>query len=95
MTVMRFLSLVLLLMTALLVNNLWLSDTASHKHIIELEADLETIQTENQRLSTRNELLDRKVNDIKNNEEAREELAREHLGLIQKDETIFYFTPSE
>lgn len=95
MTIMRFLSLVLLLMSALLVNNLWFSDTASSKRIIELEADLEAIQAENQRLSARNDMLDRKVNDIKNNEEAREELAREHLGLIQKDETIFYFTPSE
>ena len=92
---MQLLSAVLLLVLGLLINNLWFNESTGVKRLAELEKELEIQKSEHERLVSNNERIEQVVNGIKYSVEAREELARKHLGLIQKNETFFHFTPAD
>ena len=67
---------------------LWLGD-GGIPEVIELENEIETVQTEVNRLQERNKALDAEVQDLKKGIEAIEERARSEMGMIKQDETYY------
>ena len=57
--------------------------------MLELEAEIETVQSEVNTLKERNRALNAEVMDLKKGIEAIEERARSEMGMIKKDE-IYY-----
>src|SRR5699024_12844715 len=95
MNLMQLLSAVLLLVLGLLINNLWFNESTGVKRLAELEKELEIQKSEHERLVSNNERIEQVVNGIKYSVEAREELARKHLGLFHKYKTFFHFTQAD
>ena len=67
---------------------LWLDD-GGIPEVLELEAEIETVQSEVNTLKERNRALNAEVMDLKKGIEAIEERARSEMGMIKKDE-IYY-----
>ena len=67
---------------------LWLGD-GGIPEVLELEAEIETVQSEVNTLKERNRALNAEVMDLKKGIEAIEERARSEMGMIKKDE-IYY-----
>lgn len=67
---------------------LWLGD-GGIPEVLELEAEIETVQSEVNTLQERNRALNAEVMDLKKGIEAIEERARSEMGMIKKDE-IYY-----
>jgi cell division protein FtsB len=67
---------------------LWLGD-GGIPEVLELEAEIETVQGEVNTLQERNRALNAEVMDLKKGIEAIEERARSEMGMIKKDE-IYY-----
>ena len=67
---------------------LWLDD-GGIPEVLELEAEIETVQGEVNTLQERNRALNAEVMDLKKGIEAIEERARSEMGMIKKDE-IYY-----
>ena len=67
---------------------LWLGD-GGIPEVLELEAEIETVQSEVNALQERNSALNAEVMDLKKGIEAIEERARSEMGMIKKDE-IYY-----
>ena len=67
---------------------LWLGD-GGIPEVLELEAEIETVQSEVNTLQERNRALNAEVLDLKKGIEAIEERARSEMGMIKKDE-IYY-----
>jgi len=67
---------------------LWLGD-GGIPEVLELEAEIETVQGEVNTLQERNRALNAEVLDLKKGIEAIEERARSEMGMIKKDE-IYY-----
>ena len=67
---------------------LWLGD-GGIPEVLELEAEIETVQGEVNTLQERNKALNAEVMDLKKGIEAIEERARSEMGMIKKDE-IYY-----
>ena len=60
--------------------------------ILELHAEVDSVNLENVLLAEKNKALEQEIQDIKSNAETLEHVAREELGMIHKGETFFYFT---
>jgi cell division protein FtsB len=85
---MRFLSLILAVLVALLQYPLWIGK-GSWLKVSELDQQLAAQVAENAKAKGRNDALEAEVRDLKQGTEAIEERARTDLGMIRKDE-VFY-----
>lgn len=92
---MHLLLLILLLVLGLLVKQTWFDEETGHKKLDDLQVSLEELKIQNQELIQQNNHIRQIINGIKHNYNAREELARKHLGLIKEDETFFHVIPSD
>ncbi len=90
---MRWPTLVLVLLIALLQYPLWLGK-GGWLRVWEVDRQLAAQREVNQKLETRNAGLDAEVRDLKNGYEAIEERARYELGYIKPDE-IFVQVPQK
>ena len=63
--------------------------------MLELEQEIETVQTEVNTLQERNKALNAEVMDLKKGIEAIEERARSEMGMIKKDEIYYQVIDSE
>jgi len=84
----RVIVVILVGLLALLQYRLWLGHGNLHE-VAQLEQTKEEKIVENQRMRERNLALVAEVQDLKQGEEAIEELARSEMGLIKADETFF------
>jgi len=73
---------------------LWLGD-GGIPEVLELEQEIETVQTEVNTLQERNKALNAEVMDLKKGIEAIEERARSEMGMIKKDEIYYQVIDSE
>ncbi len=85
---MKLVVLILFVLLIWLQYKLWLGD-GGIPEVVELENEIETVQTEVNRLQERNKALDAEVQDLKKGIEAIEERARSEMGMIKQDE-IYY-----
>ena len=85
---MKLIVAILLVLTIWLQYKLWLGD-GGIPEVLELEQEIETVQTRVEKLKERNKALDAEVMDLKTGIEAIEERARSEMGMIKKDE-IYY-----
>lgn len=90
---MRWPTLVLLVLIALLQYPLWLGK-GGWLRVRENDRQLQAQREVNQKLEQRNAGLDAEVRDLKNGFDAIEEHARYELGLIKPDE-VFVQVPQE
>ncbi|WP_250654760.1 cell division protein FtsB [Alkalimarinus coralli] len=80
-----------LLMTVFIVAlqiRLWVGE-GSYAQVWALQKQIDEQIASNQVLADRNALLDAEVLDLKSGNEAIEERARNHLGMIHKSETFY------
>lgn len=85
---MRWLTLVLVVLIALLQYPLWLGK-GSWLRVWDLNRQIETQKEVNTSLHVRNDKLDAEVRDLKQGYAAIEERARSELGMVKQDE-VFY-----
>ena len=85
---MKLLTLALLMAIALLQYPLWLGK-GSWLRVWEVDQKLRAQHDTNQRLRSRNSVLDAEVRDLKQGFEAIEERARSELGMVRQDEIFF------
>ena len=85
---MRWLTLVLVLLIALLQYPLWLGK-GSWLRVWDLNQKIEQKKEANTKLKERNDMLDAEVRDLKQGYAAIEERARSELGMVKQDE-VFY-----
>ena len=85
---MRWLTLALILLIALIQHPLWLGKGGWFK-VWDLEQQLAARKQGNAKLKARNDALDAEVRDLKQGTDAIEEHARFELGMIKKDEIFF------
>jgi cell division protein FtsB len=79
---------ILLVLLIWLQYKLWLGD-GGIPEVLELEQEIDTVQSEVNRLEERNKALNAEVMDLKKGIEAIEERARSEMGMVKKDE-IYY-----
>ncbi len=79
-----------LMALALLVlqGRLWLGE-GSLRHKASLQARVDILIEENNKLSERNQLMAADVDDLKQGLDAIEEIARKDLGMVREGETFF------
>lgn len=82
----------LTILLALSQYQLWVG-TGSISELQRLTDELEKQETENQRLSSRNDELVSEVNALKTDPEAIEELLRSRFGYIKEGETFIRLLP--
>jgi cell division protein FtsB len=63
--------------------------------VLELEQEIDTVQSEVNQLQERNKALDAEVMDLKKGIEAIEERARSEMGMIKKDEIYYQVIDSD
>lgn len=85
---MKLIVAILLVLLIWLQYKLWLGD-GGIPEVLELEQEIDTVQSEVNRLQERNKALNAEVMDLKKGIEAIEERARSEMGMIKKDE-IYY-----
>ena len=85
---MKLLALALLIAIALLQYPLWLGK-GSWLRVWEVDQKLRAQRETNQKLQSRNAVLDAEVRDLKQGIEAVEERARSELGMVRQDEIFF------
>ncbi len=85
---MKLLALALLLAIALVQYPLWLGK-GSWLRVWEVDQKLRAQGETNQKLQSRNAVLDAEVRDLKQGVEAVEERARSELGMVRQDEIFF------
>jgi cell division protein FtsB len=85
---MRWLTLVLVALIALLQYSLWLGK-GSWLRVWEVDQQLKAQKQANKTLQGRNASLDAEVRDLKQGYEAIEERARSELGMVKRDEVFF------
>ena len=86
--VLRLIIVVLLMFFIGLQYRLWIGQ-GSWEEIVSLEKDIEQQQTTNERLQSRNQILENEVKDLKSGKDSVEERARSELGLIKEGETLY------
>ena len=84
---MRFVTLALLVLLALVHAELWFGKGGVPRRM-ELEAKLQTQKAENDAARARNEQLSAEVRDLKEGLEMVEERARFELGMVRPDEIL-------
>lgn len=87
---MKVLVVCLVILFGFLQYKLWVSE-GKVQDLWSLEQRIETLKTENKRLSERNSKLEAEVNNLKQGLDVVEEKARQDLGLVGKDETFFQY----
>ena len=85
---MKALSILLISLLALVQFRLWVGDE-SLAEVWRLRQAIESQDSENVLLKSRNQRLEAEVRDLKNGLEAVEERARLELGMIRRDEIYF------
>lgn len=85
---MRKLTVVLVVLIALLQYPLWLGK-GSWLRVWQLDSQLTTLRTSNEKLVDRNLALAAEVSDLKQGSSAIEERARSELGMIKRGEVFF------
>ena len=86
---MKKLSIALLSLTLLyLQGRLWIG-SGSVAELLTYQRQLESLQSENERLYQRNQVLAQEVIELQQGMETVEERARQELGMIRKGETFF------
>ncbi len=85
---MKLLALALLLAIAFVQYPLWLGK-GSWLRVWEVDRQLQAQRATNQKLQSRNAVLDAEVRDLKQGFEAVEERARSELGMVRQDEIFF------
>lgn len=90
---MRWLLLVLVMMSIALQGQLWLSDGGIRK-TRDLRVAVQEQKDENEQLRLRNSALEAEVINLKQGQAAAEERARTDLGMIGRKETFFQVVPS-
>ena len=86
---MKKLSIALLSLTLLyLQGRLWIG-SGSVAELLTYQRQLENLQSENERLYQRNQVLAQEVIELQQGMETVEERARQELGMIRKGETFF------
>ena len=88
---MRALIAILLCLIVLVQYRIWVGDD-SLVNVWQLEQAVAVQREENQRLRIRNQQLAAEVRDLKNGLAAVEARAREELGMVRKDETLYRFS---
>ena len=88
---MRTLIVILLFVIVVVQYRIWVG-ADSLVHVWQLEQAVNEQREENQRLRLRNQQLAAEVRDLKNGLAAVEARAREELGMIRKDETLYRFS---
>ena len=89
---MRWLLLVLVMLSVALQGELWLSDGGIRK-TQDLRAAVQEQKAENEQLKLRNAALEAEVVNLKQGRAAAEERARTDLGMIGRKETFFQVVP--
>ncbi|MCW8923653.1 MAG: cell division protein FtsB, partial [Gammaproteobacteria bacterium] len=84
----------LLVLLVVLQYRLWLGD-GGIPEILQLEKEVEVVQTQVKKLKERNQALDAEVQDLKKGMDAIEERARSELGMICKDEVYYQVISSD
>ncbi|MEK7231972.1 MAG: cell division protein FtsB [Pseudomonadota bacterium] len=85
---MKLLALALLLAIGFVQYPLWLGK-GGWLRVWEIDRQLSAQRATNQKLQSRNAVLDAEVRDLKQGVEAVEERARSELGMIRQDEIFF------
>jgi len=85
---------ILLVLLVWLQYKLWLGD-GGIPEVLELEQEIDTVQTEVNTLQERNQALNAEVMDLKKGIEAIEERARSEMGMIRKDEIYYQVIDSD
>ncbi|CAH1091581.1 cell division protein FtsB [Candidatus Nitrotoga sp. 1052] len=85
---MRWVSLILISLLLLLQYPLWFGKGGWLK-VWDLDRQVEEQKHINQKIQTRNAVLDAEVRDLKQGTEAVEERARSELGMVKRDEVFF------
>ena len=85
---MKFVTLALIALIALLQHPLWLGK-GSWLRVWEVDHQVRAQREENQKLALRNAALDAEVRDLKQGLDAIEERARSELGMVRQDEIFF------
>ena len=88
---MRFISLALLLLIALVHAELWFGSSGVSR-MMELQAKLERQKAANDEARRRNEQLAAEVSDLAEGLEMVEEQARFDLGMVKRDEVLVQMT---
>ena len=86
---MKALSLALIALIALIQYPLWLGK-GSWMRVWEVDQQIKLQRIKNDKLQTRNTVLEAEVRDLKQGIEAIEERARSELGMIKQDEIFFH-----
>lgn len=84
---MKKLIIFLLVLVALLQWRLWFGDGGIYE-LHELQARIEQLKEEGDKLHERNAALEADVNDLKEGTDAIEERARQELGMVKEGETF-------
>lgn len=85
---MKKLALTLVILIALAQYPLWYGK-GSWLNVFEIDQQITAQRQINQKLQNRNTVLEAEVNNLKQGFDAIEELARNELGMIRKDEVFF------
>ena len=88
---MRFISLALAVLIALVQAELWFGSSGV-SHMLELQAKLERQKAVNEQARRRNEQLAAEVSDLAEGLEMVEEKARYDLGMVKRDEILVQLT---
>lgn len=88
---MRTLIAILLLLIVMVQYRIWVGKD-SLVDVWQLEQAVKLQREENQRLRLRNQQLAAEVSDLKNGLAAVEARAREELGMVRKDETLYRYS---
>jgi cell division protein FtsB len=88
---MRVLIAILLFLVVVVQYRIWVG-ADSLVDVWQLEQAVAAQREENQRLRIRNQQLAAEVRDLKNGLAAVEARAREELGMVRKDETLYRFS---
>lgn len=91
---MRTVLVILVALLALLQVRLWVSDDG-YRAAWRLAEQLDSQQQENELLRERNRALEADVDDLKTGLDAVEEIARNELGMIRSDETLYQVVDDE
>jgi cell division protein FtsB len=89
---MRFLTLALIALLALVHAELW-AGKGGQSYVVHLQTQLLAQQQENTASRLRNQRLAAEVNDLKEGLEMVEEKARSELGMIKPDEILVQLSP--
>jgi len=91
---MRLFTLVLMLVLALLQQQLWFGKNGLVEYR-QTSEDVVRQQADNEQLKERNQMLYKEIDDLKSGLEAIEELSRNDLGFIKPTETFYRIIPKE